>query len=224
MLDTPTVAIHEKDFAVLVDMRDRVKEATARHNAAVAEARDRKKALDACIENFQAQFDRIAARARGEDLPLFQNQTDAIERAEKDPVAKDLTERLIDEGHDVNVLQVFGYTSEEREQVRKYLEYCDARDAEIDTPVVEPPAFLRPQVDESHEVAELVRRLADQSLEIPVERAQAWTDDQVVAVVEWLDRTEEVKAEKGEAVTVDDLPAAPAFLLNPAATADEAQS
>jgi hypothetical protein len=224
-----TILLEEKAFAVLVDMRQRVNETLARFNAANEDAKSKKKAYEASREAFEREFDRLVAKTRGKVLPLF-SQSDKIEAANNDPIVRRLVERLIDAGHDVNALVVFGYTELERNQVTAYL---DARDAHAkaradgtngDLPDVEVPAFLLLQDDEplsDEAVDDWITDLQAQGLEVSPERVRALTTDQRHEVGGWLDAVTEIHARKGEAVTVDDLPAPPVCLMHPV-TSDQA--
>lgn len=212
-----TVALSEKDFAELCEQRARCERLEAEHDRAADEAKSAKKAWEAARETFERMFDRMVARQKGDDLPLFNSQTDAIAAAEADPVVTKLADRLIARGHDVNLLIVAGYTEAERNEAAAYLDLLDERDrlladgadaGELETPI--PPPFLQPQPLTAIELADLAQRAQDQVWDL----ADAITPEligklsaaDVATLRAHLDQVESIKAEKGDAITVDDLP------------------
>lgn len=209
------VVITEKDFAVLVDLRERCEEARTRFNAAAEDAKSKRKAFEGAREIFETNFDRIVRRAKGEDLPLF-NQSELLDKAQADPVVMKLVDRLIAAGFDVNAILVAGYTQDERAEASAYLDALEAGKAQHDAgeaaPVIDVPAFLLPQPLTPIELAELAQRLATIELTITTEQLAAFSKAQIAEVRDFLDRYAAVGQEKGDAVTVDDLPEPPEFL------------
>lgn len=211
--------ISDKDFAVLIDMRTRVEEARVRMNAAKENAKALTKAHDGAREVFEAQFDRIVRRAKGEDLPLF-NQSELLDRAQADPVVMKLVDRLLANGHDVNAIIVAGYTQDERHEAEQYLDAMDEdkklREESGGTAanVIDIPAFLLPQPLTPIEVADLAQRLKSEDFTVTPEQLAEFSKAQIADVRDFLDKSKAVRAEKGDAVTFDDLPDAPEFLID----------
>lgn len=229
MLEIATVPIPSTALAVITDMRARVVEAGQRYNAAREDAAAKKKTYDAARETFESEFDRLIARTHGEDLPLF-NQSEALERAQGDPVVMKLVERMLGRDIDTNALIVAGYTEDERNQLEAYLDACDKvaeanapiADAGLDdevtfTPMPDPPAFLMPQGGLTDEDLEALRaELFAHGVDVTLEGIRAkYSSAQQGELVAWARACEAVKVEKGEAVTMDDFPPAPACLLKP---------
>jgi hypothetical protein len=203
--------IDEKDTAVLVDLHDRLVHAKAVYNAAAEDAKSKRKAMEGAREIFESTFQRIVRR---DDLPLF-NQSELLDRAQSDPVVMKLVDRLLAAGHDVNAILVSGYSQDERAQASAYLDAVDhltSGEGEHD-PVPEPPAFLLPQPLTPVEIADIGKRLADAELNITVEQIASYGKAQIAEVRDWLDRVDAIAKDKGEALTADDLPEPPAFLV-----------
>jgi len=217
MSDVRTVTIDEGRFETLVDIRRRVNETLARWNSSKEQAKSDGKTYEAARSEFEREFDRLVRAAHGEDLPLFANQSEAIEAAQSDPVVTKLVERLLARGHDVNTLIVFGYTKEERNLVARYLDALDMRqqleDAnEPNLPDVEVPIFLVPQPMTAVEVAYLITRLGDADHDVTPMTIDTWSQAQLAEVRHYLVGVECAKADKGDEVTFEDLPKVPAFL------------
>lgn len=209
------ITLNEKDFGVLIDLRQRCEEAKVRYNAAAEDAKSKKKSYEGAREVFETNFDRIVRRAKGEDLPLF-SQSELLDKAKNDPVVAKLVDGLLQLGHDVNAIIVSGYTQDERHLVEQYLEAEANRKALIeseatDVPDVEVPAFLKPQPLTPIEIADLLQRLANRDYEFEADELAAWTKAQTAEAMDWLTRCEAIEKDKGDAVTADDLPAAPEF-------------
>lgn len=223
MSEPATVTIDPNRFAALIDMRERSIQALAQFNTAKATAKDKHKAYEAARDTFEREWDRFVRSTRGEDLPLFSSQTDAIAAAQADPIVAKLVDRLISRGHDVNALIVHGYTEEERNWAAQYLDLMDERErfiaegadpSEVAVAVV--PPFLTPQPLTAVEMADLINRLSESECRtVEPDEIQAWTQAQLADVKAWLTDVETVKAKLGDAVTFDDLPTAPACLADP---------
>lgn len=210
----PLLEIDPGKFAALCDSRARVIEAQAKYNTSKLDTNAKKKILDAANEAFLRDFDRFNANVRGEDLPLF-SQSELLDRAQSDPVVTKLVDRLLGAGHDVNAIIVAGYTQEERAQASAYLDAVEAANAAGEPPVldtIDVPAFLLPQPLTPIEIADLVNRLAKAELKITPEQLAEFSKPRIAEVCDFLDRYAAVVKEKGDAVTVDDLPEPPEFL------------
>jgi hypothetical protein len=221
MTEAATVAVPEKLYQEVCSQAARVDEARSTYNVANERAKGAKKYLEAAQETLESLIRRFTAPES--DLPLFQNQSDAIAAAQADPVVTKLVERLLARGHDVNAVIVFGYTEDERNQVAKYLDVMDENDAarakaegtdETATIVdVEVPGFLVPEPLTPIEVADLIGRLDACGHTVDADEVEAWKLTQLSDIRAWLSAVEAVKAEKGEAVVFDDLPPAPEWLV-----------
>lgn len=205
-------------FAELSDSRQRVNEALVKFNASNEDMKAKKKIYEAARSAFERDFDRFVANVRGEDLPLF-SQSELLDKAKNDPVVAKLVDGLLQLGHDVNAIIVSGYTQDERHLVEQYLEAEANRKALIesdatDVPDVEVPAFLTPQPPTAIELASLAERIidADDTLSVSTDQLAAFSNAQRAEVTEWLERCAAVKQDKGDDVTVEDLPAPPEFL------------
>lgn len=219
---TQPAHLDDKDFATLTDLHARVIEARARFNSARDDAKAKKATLESSQDTLETFLSRIILRTKGGDLPLFDHQSDAIAKAQADPVVTKLVERLLHYGHDVNSLIVMGYTQDERAAASAYLELLDKNAAErarameaneiADQVDVEVPAFLIPQDLTVIEIADLMNRLKDQDWHPTADDVKTWKPTQIAEVRDWLSRVEAIKAEKGDDVTFSDLPEAPAFL------------
>lgn len=212
--------VDPKRFAALSDMRKGVGEALVRFNVANEDAKAKKKIYDAARSAFEREFDRFVANVNGEDLPLF-SQKDVLDRAQADPVVMKLVDRLLGAGHDVNAILVSGYSQNERAEAEKYLDTRDAWDEAgkrgegIGADALEPapPSFLLPQPLTPIEIADLGKRLADVELTITVEQLANFGKAQVAEIRDYLDRVDAIEKDKGEALTANDLPEPPAFLV-----------
>jgi hypothetical protein len=223
MSDVRMVTIDEGRFETLVDIRRRVNEALARFNGSKEQAKSDGKTYEAARAEFEREFDRLVRAAHGEDLPLFANQTDAIEAAKSDPVVTKLLERLLGRGHDVNALIVAGYTEEERNEVAKYLDVMDRNDEKIaavagteqvaEVEPVDVPAFLTPQPLTAIEQADFIARCkAASDLILTAKDVEGWSQAQIAEARDYLAKVDAIKAEKGADLTLDDMPEAPDFL------------
>jgi hypothetical protein len=109
-------------------------------------------------------------------------------------------------------------------ELAAYLDALDARKAaeadgqgELLEPPV-PPAFLAEQSHErtDEEVDALIESLLADGLALGADVIRRLSPAQWAEVQAWLGETARIKADKGEALTADDLPAVPSYLLNPA--------
>lgn len=203
-------------FAALEDYRRRVTESLVHFNAANEDAKAKKKIYEAARSAFEREFDRFVANIHGEDLPLF-SQSELLDRAQADPIVMKLVDQLLAAGHDVNAILVAGYTPEERQQASEYLDALEtAKNVQAvdgrEQPAIDIPPFLLPQPLTPIEIADLANRLADEDLAIDAEMIGAWTKAQTAEVMDWLTRCEGIRKAKGEALVMDDLPAAPDWL------------
>jgi hypothetical protein len=204
--------VDPKRFGALSDMRKGVGEALVRFNAANEDAKAKKKIYEAARSAFEREFDRFVANVNGEDLPLF-SQQDVLDRAQAAPVVMKLVDRLLGAGHDVNAILVSGYSQDERAEAEKYLDELDAEKVDPAGTAIDVPAFLLPQPLTPVEIADLGKRLADAELNITVEQIASYGKAQIAEVRDWLDRVDAIAKDKGEALTADDLPEPPAFLV-----------
>ena len=186
-------------------------------------AKDKKEALENAQTSFETAFKRLMAGPPPE-LPLFANQSEAIERANADPVVTRLLERLLARGHDTNALIVMGYTESERHALGAWLDEMDAFDARMaadpdgadaaQAEAPEPPAFLTPQPLTVVEIADLVTRCQDEGYRFASETVAAWSPANVAEIRAWLQAVATVKDAKGDALTFEDLPPAPAWVAD----------
>lgn len=202
-------------FQALSESRGRVNDALIKFNASNEDAKAKKKIYEAARAAFEREFDRFVQNVRGEDLPLF-SQSEILDQAKRDPVVTKLVDRLLHHGFDVNALIVAGYTQDERAQASAYLDALDAGKAAHDAgdavPVVDIPAFLTPQPLTPIEVAKLLEDLTASGLTLTAAQVSGLTQPQLFETRDFLLRTAAVHADKGEAVTFEDLPAVPTFL------------
>ncbi len=221
----PQVHIHRKTFERIEGLRKRVAETTVTLDRAAREHKDAKSAHETATTNLSSAVSDMVNEVNGiSKLPLFDNQTDAIARAEADPVAQKLLSRMLDHGvTNVNALIVAGYDEAQRNELAAYLDALDARKkAESEgawgshlPELPEMPAFIAPGVQSEDEITDLVVRLTEQGLTLKAEHIAALTNDQWNEVDTWLSECDRVKTEKGEALVMDDLPAAPSYLVQP---------
>jgi hypothetical protein len=223
----------ERTVSVINAAYERVKETGGLFTIANEDTKAKKKAHDAARETLEMEIGRALKRANGiEDLPLFANMNDALDAAVKDPIVDTLLQRLITSGFaDLNILIVAGWTETERNMVQAYLDSVDAHakdeadaaananpDVTIEIrPVLELPAFLAPQVVTESSAAlfdipkdaEVVEALVTAGIEATVYQVSALSVAEQREVLTWCARVRHIKGEKGDAVTVDDLPAMP---------------
>jgi hypothetical protein len=230
-LEPQQLGFNQRTVSVINAAYERVKETGGLFTIANEDAKAKKKAHDAARETLEMEVGRALKRASGiEDLPLFANMNDALDAAVKDPIVDTLLQRLIMAGFDnLNILIIAGWTETERNMVMAYLDSVDARakaEAEAaaapDTGIVIPellelPAFLAPQVVTESSAAlfdipkdaDVVEALATAGIEATVYQVSELTVAEQREVLTWCARVRHIKSEKGDAVTVDDLPAMP---------------
>jgi len=224
MSEAATIAVDEKLYNEVRAQSLRVGEAREDYNVKAEKAKGAKKYLEAAQETLESLIRRLTAPES--DLPLFANQSEQIDAANADPIVRKIVDRLISLGHDVNALIVAGYTEEERGQVLVWLDVVDQvkRDApEGTTPTLpDPPAFLLPQPLTPVEIADLMTHVGGEGYMCTMEDLEARTAVDIANLRHWLKASAAIKAEKGEAVTFDDLPPAPEWLtaLAPDVTGD----
>lgn len=216
----PTVTVDEKLFQEVKTQHARVIEARDEYESSREETKRYKASLEGAQQTLESLVRRLTAPGE-DDLPLFANQSEQIDAANADPVVRKIVDRLVSLGHDVNTLIVAGYNQDERGQVLAWLEAIDAAAAagelaEGEVPMVpEPPAFLIPQPLTPIEAVDLSVQLAAEDYTYEPEAIQELTAVQVSELRHWLAGVAAVRAEKGEAVTFDDLPAAPGWMDAP---------
>ena len=224
MNEMPTVTVDEKLFQEVKRQHARVLEARGEYESSREETKRYKASLEGAQSTLEVLVRRLTSTA--DDLPLFKNQSEQIEAANADPIVRKIVDRLISLGHDVNALIVMGYTEEERGQVLVWLDVVDqvVRDTpECDTPVLpDPPAFLLPQPLTPVEIADLMTQIGAEGYLCTMEELAERTAVDIANLRHWLKSSAAVKAEKGDAVTFDDLPTAPEWLtaLAPDVTGD----
>jgi hypothetical protein len=227
--DTPTptdtqVHMRRATFERIKGLRTRVAETTVTLDRASREKKEAQEAFNAATMNLSSAVSDMLDEINGiAKLPLFENMSDAIAKAEADPIAQKLIARMLDHGiTSVNTLIVAGYDEAQRLELATYLDALDAhKQAEASGAAQLPelpalPAFLAPGAQSPEEIASLVARLADQGLTMTPEHVSALTNDQWIEVDTWLSDCERIKAEKGDALVMDDLPPAPSYLVRPA--------
>lgn len=212
-------AITTANLESLSQHRQRVAETLTELNYAVEQTKSRRKSHEAAQSAFLREFDRIMREVNGEHLPLFANQSEALEAAEADPVVTTLVTRLLNRGCDVNTLIVAGYTHEERAAVDEWLDAMDEffdqkiagtlADGEVEP---EPPAFLATQPLTTIELAQFLVRLKAAGHQLTAETVDGWNKATRAEVSHWLSEVERITAEKGEALTADDLPPVPTMV------------
>lgn len=148
------VTIPAGDFALICDLRTRVEYAQSQFNAAHEDAKSKKKAYDASRDTFEREFDRVIAKTRGDDLPLF-NQTDANAHSVESTGAIPLAARLIDIGKiELEPLVIAGWTDAQRDELREWLD--DVESTPREAPAPDPPEFLlAARNDETSEPADV---------------------------------------------------------------------
>lgn len=220
MTEAATIAVDEKFFAEVCEQQRRVESARSIYKEAKNDAKEAKDALDQALETFETMFKRLASRTHGDaELPLFANQSDVVAAAEADPVVMGIVKRLLDRGQDVNAILVKGYNEAERHEIVSWLDTCDRIDEQNATGgdgdgyglLPDPPAILAPPPLTAIDIADLANRIQDAEHLVDADQIQTWTPKQIAEARAWLNEAERVKAEKGEALTFDDLPAQPAF-------------
>jgi hypothetical protein len=222
------VHIYRKTFDRIEGLKKRVAETTVLLDRAAREHKEAKSAHDTAQTNLAGAVSDMLDEVNGvSKLPLFDNQTDAIAKAEADPIAQKLLTRMLDHGiTGLNVLVVHGYDEAQRNQLAAYLDAMDERKAAeaAGTPLLtdapELPAFLAiadgAQTIDQDAADDLQVRLNDEGLALGIDVLSRLNVTQHAEVLTWLRACDDVKREKGEVLTVDDLPNPPSYLTNPA--------
>ncbi len=230
VLDPSMIAIDRSLFKRIEDQTERVTETENALKRAAEEHKDAKKAHEAATMTLTGLVNAMIRRANGKpsDTPLFDNMSDAIDSAASDPIVTTLVNRMIDHGlTHINALIVAGYDEAQRDELAKYLDALDRRKAALDqpdgfelVPEVEVPAFLQPQEISDHEVSSALREI---KIEMKREHVALMTQEQRRQVLEYCAAVQAVYQRLGEAVTMDDLPDAPSFVMAPAELEREAE-
>lgn len=215
------VSIHRATFTRIEGLRKRVAETTIAEDRAKHAHKDAKIALEAAQMHLSTAVSDMLDEVNGvSKLPLFDTQTDAIARAEADPVAQKLLARMLDHGiTHLNVLVVAGYTEDQRGELEEYLDALDERkesQAELLDPPTAPDFLAEVPVIPAEDIAPLVERLAREGLTLRADVVATFTLVQRDEIMTWLTACETVKAEKGAALVMEDLPSAPSYLVHPA--------
>lgn len=221
--------------AVLIDrsMFDRIQqqalavtETETKLKSAAAAHKEAKQTHESALLTMQGLVNAMIRRANGEpsDTPLFDSMTDAIDSATSDPIVTGLVNRMIDHGlTHVNALIVAGYSEDQRDELRKYLDALDRRKAVLaqpegfePVPDVEVPAFLQAQEEREIGDEEVSGALREIQVEMKRKHISLMTQAQRREVLDYSAAVQAVHLKLGEAVTFDDLPTAPSFVMAPA--------
>jgi len=140
-----------------------------------------------------------------------------------DRVVKALLNRLIDHGvTHLNLLVIAGYDEAQRHELETYLDALDARKAALaqpegfePLPEVVVPAFLAPEAAPAITDQQVTDALTAASVAMKKKHIRLMDASRRAEVVAWSAAVVAVHARLGEAVTFDDLPPAPAFVINP---------
>lgn len=234
----PQVHLHRTTFERIEGLRKRVAETAVSLERATKEKKEAQGAFDSAQMNLSAAVSDMIDEINGvSKLPLFDNQTDAIARAESDPIVQKLVERMLEhEITHVNALIVAGYTEDQRNELAAYLDALDERkhaeamaadmakqplSLQVEVmlpPIPDAPAFLQADAEPAmtEEQADAFScQLQEEGLEIPPRTLLRMTLAQRQEAAKWLSDVRGIKAEKGDALTMDDLPSAPSYLVNP---------
>jgi hypothetical protein len=235
--ENPIVQIDRAMFTRIEEQQQRVGETSTRLIRATNEHKDAKKAHDSATETLNGLIAAMVRKVNGisdhAPTPLFDNMSEAIDAANSDPVVQKLLNRMIDHGiSHLNALVVAGYDEAQRADLAAYLDALDLQlkaetaranaEAEGQTeglpeapPAPEVPAFLVPQEPEPIPDAHVIEALSHRNIELKKKHIALMTREQRAAVLAWDAQCHEVQTRLGEAVTFDDLPAPPSFVLNP---------
>lgn len=223
--ENPIVNIDRRLFARIEEQQIRVSETDIRLRRAAEDHKDAKKAHEAATTTLTALVAAMVRKVNGEpsDTPLFDNMNDAIDAAESDPVVTKLLSRMLDHGiSHVNALIVAGYDEAQLNELSTYLDAMDARKVALQqpegfepVPEVEVPAFLQPDATPEVTDQEVIDALAAQKIALKKKHIRLLTAEHRAVVMEWTAAMVEVQTRLGEAVTFDDLPPAPSFVINP---------
>lgn len=226
-----TVKILSSRFDRLNELQDLV---TVRHDKVAeltADLKEAKKAHESARVSFENEVTRLLKHVKGvDDLPLFANMNDAIDKATSDPTVDRLMRRLLEHHFDnVNILIVAGYTEAERNELTTYLDALDVRAAalaqveagnlEVAVPAVpDMPAFIAPQEVEVQTAGQtpsddsILEALQHVDVTMTGDEVARLTLQQRYTLLTWVARVKHIKAEKGEALVFDDLPPVPDFI------------
>lgn len=232
-----TVALSRPMFERIEDQSKAVAEAERRLTTKKNEHADAKKTYDGAVATLHALTSEMIRVVNGgpSDLPLFDNMTDRLDEAQKDPVSQTLLDRLMGHGYaDLNLLIVHGYDEAQRAELTAYLDALDARAAamtaqETDPDVVLPdvlpePAFIAPQAVADAVAAQDAAAPTDEQITEAFARHRMefnpalsyMTAEQRFQAMAYSDGCVKAETEKGiEYVTFEDLPAQPDFIANP---------
>jgi hypothetical protein len=223
MTSQPDVHIRRTTFERIEHLRRRVAETTVTLGRASREKKDAQEAFNAATMNLSSAVSDMLDEVNGvAKFPLFDSMTDQIAAAQADPVVQKLITRMLEhEITSVNALIVAGYSEAQRHELATYLDALDAHKQAVanDAPQLPElpgvPAFLAPADVSPADIEALAARVANQGLMLTPEHIAAVPPDGWTAVEAWVSECERIKFEKGEALVMDDLPAAPACLVQP---------
>lgn len=230
--DNPIVQIDRALFARIEEQQERVGETDRKLKLAAEEHKDAKKAHDTATATLTALVAAMVRRVNGQpsDTPLFDNMNDAIDSATSDPIVTKLLERMLHHQlTHVNALIVAGYDEEQRNELATYLDALDLRvkaeaarvnaEAEGQTdnlPEVpeapEMPAFLAPVEISDEEVGAALREV---KVEMKKKHIRLMSQDQRRMALDYSAGVQAAQLKLGEAVTYDDLPPCPSFIISP---------
>jgi Arc/MetJ family transcription regulator len=219
-IDRAMFARIEEQQATVAFTDGKLRKAAEAHKDA---KKDHENALETLKALVGAMIRRVNGEPEGAELPLFDNQTDAIEAANADPVVSKLVSRMLDHGiSHVNALVVAGYDEEQRNELAQYLEAMDLRKDRLaqpegfePVPEVVVPAFLLPQEDEAITDSEVADALRAVRVELKKKHIRLMSPAQRRETLDWSAQVQEVTERLGEAVTMDDLPPAPSYIMAP---------
>jgi hypothetical protein len=222
--DSPIVHIDRAMFARIEEQQQTVAFTDGKLRKAAEAHKDAKKDHENALETLKALVGAMIRRVNGEPegaaLPLFDNQTDAIEAANADPIVSKLVSRMLDHGiSHVNALIVAGYDEDQRNELAAYLDAMDLRKEALGQPEgFEPvpdvvvPAFLVEQEISEEEVGGALREV---KIEMKKKHIRLMSQEQRRMALDYSAGVQAVQLRLGEAVTYDDLPAAPSFIISP---------
>lgn len=232
--DPNAVLIDRSMFERIEEQSERVRQTETALKQAAEEHKEAKKDHEAALLTMTGLVNAMIRRANGEpsDTPLFDNMNDAIDSATSDPIVTGLVNRMIDHGlTHINALIVAGYSEDQRDELRKYLDSLDVRKAALaqpdgfePVPEVEVPAFLQPQEEREIGDEEVSGALREIQVEMKRKHISLMTQAQRREVLDYSAAVQAVYERLGEAVTFDDLPSAPSFVMAPAELERAAQA
>lgn len=225
--DNPIVQIDREIFARIEEQQTRVGETARSLSAAAEEHKEAKKAHESALSTLTAWVAAMIRKVNGipdhAPLPLFDNQTDAIAAAQADPIVQAFLNRLIDHGvTHLNLLVIAGYDEGQRHELETYLNALDARKVALaqpegfePLPEVVVPDFLVPQEPEPIADQHVVEALAHRNIVLKKKHIRLMNAEQRALVLAWDAKCHEVETRLGEAVTADDMPEVPSFVIKP---------